>query len=114
MFLLRILLILTFLSEIYSKNISQKNLLKDFTCVVVKDELDKNPEMQTIVLIELENNFPLNFNREILKCLPQNVAKIVLKPHIDFYRNKTFSLSKSSMVIYVADKIRKVSLIDCP
>lgn len=80
-------------------------LLRNFTCAVVKDELEKHPEMQTIAMIELENNFPSNFSREILKCLPDEVAKVVMMPHTHVFRNNTIKLTKESMIIYVADRI---------
>jgi hypothetical protein len=91
----------------YHKN--NFSFLRNFTCAVAKDELEKHPEMRTIAMIELENNFPPTFSREILKCLPDGVAKILMKPHTNYFENNTVTLPKESMVIFVADKIHKVS-----
>jgi hypothetical protein len=95
----------------HSKIIHKNNfsLLRDFTCAVAKDELEKHPEMRTIAIIELENNFPPTFSREILKCLPDDVAKILMQPINNIHKNNTIFLPKESMVIFVADKIEKVS-----
>jgi hypothetical protein len=90
---------------------SNFSLLINFTCAVAKDELEKHPEMRTIALIELENNFKPNFSREILKCLPGDVAKVVIMPHSHAYGNSTVLLEKSALIIYVADKIQKVCKI---
>lgn len=80
-------------------------LLCDFICAVVKDELDKNQEMQTVGFVELENDFPSDFSRKMLKCMPHNVSKLILNPHDHFYRNTTMKLTKQTMVIYVANKV---------
>lgn len=47
------------ISHSHQQNFS---LLRDFTCAVVEDELKEHPEMQTVALIELENNLPSNFS----------------------------------------------------
>lgn len=86
-------------------------LLSNFVCAVAKDEFEKHPEMRTIALTELENNFPSNFSRQILKCLPNQVAKVIINPHSHFDYNSTLMLSKESMIIYVADKIEKVKKV---
>jgi hypothetical protein len=82
------------------------SLLRNFTCAVVKDELEKNLEMRTIFVIEQENKFPKDFSREILKCLPKDVA--VLLSQTDLYKKHSIILPKESMVIYVVDKVEKV------
>lgn len=84
----------------------QENLLVDFTCAVARDELKNYPEMTTIAVIELENNFTLNFISEILRCLPNNVSKIISTQQ----NNLSVSLTKSSLIIYVADVIEKVKI----
>jgi hypothetical protein len=94
-----------FLHKNHRKNF---HLLRDFTCEVAKDELNKNPDMRTIALIELESDFPPNFSREILKCLPVEVTKIILMPHTPSYRNNSVVLGKSSMAIYLSDKFNSV------
>lgn len=99
-------------------------LLRDFTCAVIEDELKEHPEMQNVALIELENNFPLNFSREVLKCLPKEVAKLIIMPHCPSitsalhtfaYFNFTILLPKQTMIIYIADKVdwvrKKISKI---
>lgn len=80
------------------------SLLRDFTCAVGKDELKNHPELQTIKLIELENDFPSNFSDEILKCLPDDVTKLVIRTN----QNGTFNTTKNMMVVYIASCVRKV------
>jgi putative heme iron utilization protein len=65
--------------------------------------------MRTIAMVELESDFPSTFSREILKCLPENVAKLIIQPHTHQFENNSISLGKHSMVIYVADKVEEVS-----
>jgi hypothetical protein len=62
--------------------------------------------MRTIALIELENNFPQEFSSEILKCLPENVSKVISTHPGNFLMN----LTKLSLIIYVVDKIDEVSV----
>lgn len=83
-------------------------LLSSFTCAVVNDELEKHPEMRTIAMVELKNDFPSNFSREISKCLPNFVAKMIMNPHDNFNESCTFMFPKESMIIYIADAIEKV------
>lgn len=83
-YFLKILIILLSLkfgnSQKYFRKNHRKNfeLLKNFTCEIVVDELKIHPEMRTVAIVELENKFPQSFIREILKCLPENVAKIII------------------------------------
>lgn len=105
----------------YAENILQKDhqnftFLSDVTCAIAKDELEKHPEMQTIALIELQNNFTL-LSREIFKCLPADVAKLSIMPHTPYvtkelrtfaYHNLTLMLPKQSLIIYVTDKVEPV------
>jgi hypothetical protein len=101
-----------FLSNNFSFSKNQRfSLLRDFTCAVAKDELQIHPDVQTIAMIELENNFPPQFRGEILKCLPDGVAKVNIVPHTYLNPRSKFKLSKHSMVIYIADKIEKVQNI---
>ncbi len=88
------------------------SLLRDLSCAVAVDELAKHPEMRTIALVELQSDFPETFSREILKCLPPEVAKVILKPYKLLLENVTKSLvlTKETMVIYVADKIERVKI----
>ena len=85
--LLRFSLILIFQTQLVASKFLQKehrqdfSLLLNFTCGAAKDELEKHPEMQTIAMVELENNFPREFSREIQKCLPKEVAVININPH---------------------------------
>lgn len=62
------------------ENIKTKDfsLLRDFTCEIVKDELEKHPEMRTVVMIEIQNDFPHSFSRELLKCLPEYLTKLII------------------------------------
>ena len=83
--------------------------LRDFVCSVAKDELKNHPEIRTISIIELESNFPQTFSLEVLKCLSVNLAKVLIHPHSNFHKNLTIMLPQTTMVIYVADKVRKVS-----
>lgn len=87
----------------YRKHFS---LLRDFTCDVAKDELEKHPEMRTIAVIELEHNFPSSFSREVLQCLPADVAKVMLDPHLNY----SLILPKETLVIYIADKVEWVKI----
>lgn len=85
--------------------------LREFVCLIAKDESEKHPEMQTIAFVELENNFPSSFSAEILKCLPTNVAKLILQPRSrDVEGNESMILPKQSMVIYVADSVSWVRI----
>lgn len=84
-------------------------LIFNFTCAAAKDEFERHPEMRTILLAELEHSFPSDFSQEILKCLPSYVAKIILNPHTNVIKNESMKLPKETMVIFVADKIEKVS-----
>jgi hypothetical protein len=112
MIVTKLFLIFILITSLHSKEVSRKNFsrIRDFTCAVAKDVLVKHPEMQTIALVELENNFPKCFTREILKCLPEDVAKVVMMP-FKIVTGTYFSspLSKSSMVIFVVDHTENVS-----
>lgn len=94
-----------------SKDSKNQNFefLRDFTCAIVEDEHKNHPEMRSIALIELENNFPSSFSSDILKCMPENLAKVLIQPNIGFHKNITFMLPQSTIVIYIADKVKKVS-----
>jgi hypothetical protein len=98
-------LIFSMVSGILNSRHKNKNfqLLRDFTCAAARDELEKHPEMRTIAMIELENNFPPNFCREILKCLPDDVTKIVMNFQVDDFENKIIFMPKESIIIYVVD-----------
>ncbi len=85
------------------------SLIRDLTCLVAKDELEKHPEMRTIALVEVTHDFPPEFTSEILKCLPDQVSKIILKPHSHVSWNTSIILSKESMIIYVVDDFNHVS-----
>jgi hypothetical protein len=54
--------------------------------------------MRTIVLVEFQSEFPPTFSRKILKCLPENVAKLVIQP------DNSIFLPKSTLLIYIGDK----------
>lgn len=108
-FILRFSVVSIIFSLVHSSQFhksSHKNfaLLSNFACSVVQDELEQHPEMRTVALFELESNFPSTFCRDILQCLPVDVAKVVLNPH-DPYVNTTFNLPKESMILFIADKI---------
>lgn len=92
-----------YLQEEMQQNFS---LLRNFTCAAVKNELDKNPDMRTVAMVELENNFPHEFSNEVLKCLPIDVTKMILNPHAD--EETQLILPRQTMVIYVADKVEWV------
>lgn len=83
-------------------------VLENFTCAVAKDVLEKHPYMRTIVVVELKNNFPLDFTRKVLKCLPKDVAKFMMMPHVFKKLKKTLILPKESMIIFIADKVELV------
>lgn len=102
------IIILVSSSNIFSVKIINRNYsrLVNFSCEVARDELEKHPEMRTIALIELKNNFPKKFSRDILNCLPERVSKVIMSPNDK--RNNRISLPKTSMVIYVADNVEKV------
>lgn len=99
-----------YIAAILRKN-HQKNssLLLDFTCATVKDEVDKNSDMRMVAIVELENNFSREFCREVLKCLPKEVAVIIINPHEDLHGNSTLMLPKQTMVIFIADILERVS-----
>lgn len=84
-----------------------QNILSDFICNFASDELHKNLDLRKIVVIELENNFSPNFRNKILKCLPHGAAKVVLNFKGNLPLN-LIKLPKSTLVIYVAENIRKV------
>lgn len=85
------------------KNWRAFSFLAKFTCAVVKDEFEKNPEMQTIAIIELENYFPSIFSWRIIQCLPDEVAKLIINPHYHIDFNNTIVLPRESMIIYLGD-----------
>ena len=111
--ILKIILALSVLNFLRAQNhffatdFQNFSFLRDFSCAVAKDELEKHPEMRTIALIELKNYFPSGFSEEIIKCLPENVGKIVSSDS-DVFHHSSFSLPKESMVFYVVDEIEKV------
>lgn len=118
---LKFLLVLSVLSnlihsqDLFVKYISESlrqnfSLLRDFTCAVARDVLDNNPDMRTIGIVELKNKFPKGFSREIFQCLPKDVAKILLMPHLHDFKNNTVKLPKQSMIIYVADKVKLINV----
>lgn len=98
----------TRLHKSHDRNFS---LLIDFTCAVAKDELEKHPEMRTIALIELENNFMPEFSQKISHCMPNDVAKVILTSN-KFYNKSETSMPKESMIILIADKIREVNFYE--
>ncbi len=101
------------------------SLLRDLTCAVAADEFAKHPEMRSILLVEQKNDFPKTFSAEILKCLPREVNKVILRPlrlvldklieiqgkqwvtkfHFDHLLRK---IPKESLVILVSDEVEKV------
>ena len=96
--------------EIFNRNLGDDfSFLSEFTCAVAKDLLEKNSDMKTIALIELENGFPKTFSRKILKCLPHEVSKVVMMAHSNIFDDKRI-MTKGSMVIFVADNLNDVSL----
>ena len=84
------------------------SLLRDLICAVADDELAKHPEMRTILLVELQNDFPKTFSAEILKCLPSVVTKVYLNYPTDIYGkfSRNLILPKESLVIYVTDEAK--------
>ncbi len=105
--------IFTFLraqKNFFPQNCENFSLLRDLSCEVAADELAKHPEMRTILLVELRSDFPKTFSAEILKCLPPEVAKLILKPQtiVAEDRTKKHFLPKESLVIYVMDEVEKV------
>lgn len=104
------IILLLLQNQIFAKSSFEKDfsLLRDLTCEFAKDELEKHPEMNTIALIELENNFPHKFSSEVLKCLPNYVTKVIMNPHTHASGNSTILLSKSALIIYIADKVEEV------
>lgn len=55
-------------------------IFQNFICNFIIQELMKNPDIRTISLIELKNEFSPTFTREVLKCLPEEVAKLNMRP----------------------------------
>lgn len=103
-YLLRLSVIILFFQTVEFSSFRQNfSLLTNFTCDVANYELENHPEMQTIAFIELENNFPSHFSREVLKCLPKEVATVIINLHFHIKHNNTFKLSKHTLVIYIAD-----------
>lgn len=85
-----ILIIFVFTKTVYLKQNSDHGkfyFLRNFTCAVVEDELIKRPELSTVAMIELKNKFPIDFSRDILKCLPDYVTKVIMQP--DLFRNSS-------------------------
>ena len=81
----------------------------NITCATANDEIENNPELRTIALITLEHKFLFDITSEIFKCLP-SVAKVLLMPHTNYFSNFTILLPKETMIIIVADKMRKVGI----
>lgn len=111
------LLVLNFIdfssSNLILPSQSDFTLLRNFACAVAKGVLKKNPEMQGIALIELENNFSRNFGTQILKCLPGEVFKVTMQPHESSSNAfHPIRMAKSSLIIYIADKVENVNIYD--
>ena len=92
------------------------SLLRDLTCAVAADEFAKHPEMWSIVLVELKNDFSKTFSAEILKCLPKDVIKKILDPRkfkvklilSILFDGFLMKIPKESLVILVLDEVKKV------
>ena len=57
--------------------------LSKFICEVARDVADNEPDLRTIALVIMKNNFPSTFSAEVLKCLPF-ATKVILMPHTNF------------------------------
>lgn len=96
-------------------------IFQKFICNFINEELKSYPEVRTMALIELENNFPQSFSREILKCLSDGITKLNMKPittELIFF-DDGFILQKKSqqaqslkpkIVLYIADNIDEVNM----
>lgn len=109
-FLLKCFAILLVLSVVELKRARKNQKLPNFICSIVKDQLKKHPETRTIALIELENNFPVDFGQKILECFPSDVAKLLLKPKKPIecdvescFQHTWLTLPKETMIIYAVD-----------
>ena len=92
----------------YTKIDKRFSQISKFACEVSKKVADSHPETSAIAVITSENDFPLIFHDQLLKCLPQNIPKVVstFKDNI----GEVF-LTSSAFVIFIADKIDKVGLL---
>ncbi len=97
----------------FSQNREKFSLLRDLTCAVAADELARNPEMKSILLVEFQNEFPKTFSAEILKCLPREVSKVILGPRKLLFDNDHMlkEIPKESLVILVSDEVEKVKRV---
>lgn len=83
--------------------------LQTFVSDLVFNELQAHPEMQSIAIVEYKNDFPPEFGEELIKLLPEDISKVIIRPENHWFHNSTLRLTKSSMVIYIVDKIDSVS-----
>ena len=92
-------------SQNYSAFYQREDFLKlwNFICEVAKDVVEKDPDLRTIAIVELKNNFPSAFSARVLKCLPV-VPKVILMPHTNYEENATIFLPKQSLIICLADE----------
>lgn len=92
-----------------SKTIPKKfDLLLDFTSAVIKDVIEKSPEIRTVWMIECENNLRPDFFHDVIKRMPESVAKLSLKPFSNSNDRRLLVLGKS-MVILIADNVKEVT-----
>lgn len=77
--------------------------LKVFVCSFIRDEVSRNSHIRTILVLDLNHTFPVNFQEQILACLPENLAKVIMDSK-DFY---TIDSSLPLPVLLETDVIRQ-------
>lgn len=102
-----------FIAVLNALEIENFNNLENFVCSLIEDEILRNPQTKTILIFEHENTFPAYFYEKLLKCLTQEIAKVIMDS-IHFYPTKTLGLIpqrlnlKPHLILYIADSIKKV------
>lgn len=95
-----IVIFILFLRPIDASHSNETNL-QNFVCSFIADELQIRPELRSLAFIENEHNFSSSFSRELLKCLPTDVSKVILFPYSSEW-NKNFLISmKPQMLLYI-------------
>lgn len=97
--------------------IVQSNILKssqqlfeetsNLVCKILNLEIERNKEIRTIALMDIESNFSSSLDQSVLKCLSDNISKVILTPNDDQEINGTLSLPLTSIILYITDELQE-------
>lgn len=86
-------------------------LLSNFACEIVQSEHDTNPDIRNVVLLIGENFFGFDFTKNVLRCLPKELAQTTLELlRLNKSQRRSFKIKfpKLTMVLVVADVVDEV------